>query len=103
MLTGIITLFLGSIGLITTINGYTDNAPRDKRMELIIDKYFKTNKGNKTYYVTINDWMNPGSTIDFKVNHADYDRVNMHRSMMELEIGAGTLNLPWVAQERFRP
>lgn len=87
-----------SLGLLGTerLNVWLDTSTPQEHVTTITNKRSKKNKNSYSYYVNCPSWNEPGRVFEFKINRAEYDRVNPGRSQIRMMSRAGWLGFEYV-------
>jgi hypothetical protein len=104
MVGALFLLPLGSVGLLAGLNGYLDRKPAVLQTATIAGKHFSRNRrGTPTqFFATIRDWAGPGE-LEFRIPQNDYDRIQLQRTRLQVNVGAGALGLEWVEKREVLP
>ncbi|MEZ6143478.1 MAG: hypothetical protein R3B84_23155 [Zavarzinella sp.] len=100
MLVAMFTMPLGTLGTLSGINALLDSKPAVTHSQVVVNKRFSTGKNNsKTYYAVVAAWDNPNDTFEFRVNSADYNRIQIGISRMDLTVKPGKLGIEWLVKK----
>jgi len=85
-----------TVGAMYYINGSQDNTPVTTHEKVIHHKYYRSDKNNKTYYVSVKSWRGGVDVENIRVNRAAWQQTNVNNSKISLSTRNGYLGYEWL-------
>lgn len=97
---GFFAFLFGGVGATNLVNGAFDHSAKITRIETITNKTTSRHKRSTSYSVHFPSKSHPGDTDSIRISAAEFDRVIVNRSQIEVVVSEGALGVEVLHENR---